>query len=200
MVQQRLPVFDWPNDAGRLSLENGLLVIGLQTPPAKQRQEARQLVRVAIQEVLALLLHCAASEIDLLTQAGQAIKLLNAHQNIGLSISHEVGLSLFAINMYGPIGIDLIAINSVPNDLELRTLAIEYLGVKVAEGILSEPIERHKEAFAMAWTEFEASLKVKGEALIEWSAARDEKLKSARVCSLALGDGYIGAIAYETIC
>jgi hypothetical protein len=177
MVQQRLPVFDWPNDAGRLSLENGLLVIGLQTPPAKQRQEARQLVRVAIQEVLALLLHCAASEIDLLTQAGQAIKLLNAHQNIGLSISHEVGLSLFGI-----------------------TIAIEYLGVEVAEGILSEPIERHKEAFAMAWTEFEASLKVKGEALIEWSAARDEKLKSARVCSLALGDGYIGAIAYETIC
>ena len=200
MVLQQLNVFNWPKDADRLSLENGLLVIGLQTPRTIQRQETRQLVRTAIQEVLSLVLHCDANEIDLLSQAGQAIKLLNTHQNMGLSVSHEVGLSLVAINMYGAVGIDLMAINSVPNDLELRTLAIEYLGVKIAKDIFREPIERHKEAFAMAWTEFEACLKVKGEALIEWSAARDEKLKSARVCSLALGDGYIGAISYETIC
>lgn len=196
MAQQRLPVYEWPNDSGKLSPENGLLIIALRTSLIMQRAEARQLVRVAIQEVLALLLHCAVSEIDLLSQAGQAVKLLNKDRNIGLSISHEVGLSLVAINMLGSIGIDLMAINSVPNDEELRTLAIEYLGVKVAEHILSESMESQKEAFAMAWTEFEASLKMKGEALIEWSEARDKKLESLNVCSLALDNGYVGAIAY----
>lgn len=196
MLQQWLSVLEWPNDAGKLIPENGLLVIALRTSPNMQRAEARQLVRVAIQEVLALLLHCDVSEIDLLSQVGQAVKLLNKNRNIGLSISHEVGLSLVAINMHGSIGVDLMAINSVPDDAELRTLAIEYLGVNVAERILREPIESHKEAFAMAWTEFEASLKAKGEALTEWSAARDKKLESLNVCSLALDNGYIGAIAY----
>ncbi len=196
MLQQRLSVLKWPNDGGKLILENGLLVIALRTSLTMQRAEARQLVRVAIQEVLALLLHCDVSEIDLLSQAGQAVKLLNINRNIGLSISHEVGLSLVAINMHGSIGVDLMAINSVPDDAELRTLAIEYLGVNVAERILREPIESHKEAFAMAWTEFEASLKAKGEALTECSAARDEKLESLNVCSLALDNGYVGAIAY----
>lgn len=196
MLQQRLSVLEWPNDAGKLIPENGLLVIALRTSPNMQRAEARQLVRVAIQEVLALLLHCDVSEIDLLSQAGQAVKLLNKNHNIGLSISHEVGLSLVAINMHGSIGVDLMAINSVPDDAELKTLAIEYLGVNVAERILREPIESHKEAFAMAWTEFEASLKAKGEALTECSAARDKKLESLNVCSLALDNGYVGAIAY----
>lgn len=196
MLQQRLSVLEWPNDTGKLIPENGLLVIALRTSLTMQRAEARQLVRVAIQEVLALLLHCDVSEIDLLSQAGQAVKLLNKNRNIGLSISHEVGLSLVAINMHGSIGVDLMAINSVPDDAELRALAIEYLGVNVAERILREPIESHKEAFAMAWTEFEASLKAKGEALVECSAARDKKLESLNVCSLALDNGYVGAIAY----
>ncbi len=196
MIQQRLTIYEWPNDACKLILENGLLVLALQTSPTMQRAEAKQLVRAAIQEVLAELLDCAVSEIELLSVAGQAVKLLNTHRNIGLSISHEVGLSLVAINMRGSVGIDLMVINSVPDDAELRTLAIEYLGVNVAERILREPIENHKETFAMAWTKFEASLKAKGEALIEWSAARDEKLKGMRVYSLALDNGYIGAIAY----
>jgi 4'-phosphopantetheinyl transferase len=196
MLQQRLSVLEWPNDTGKLIPENGLLVIALRTSLTMQRAEARQLVRVAIQEVLALLLHCDVNEIDLLSQAGQAVKLLNKNRNIGLSISHEVGLSLVAINMYGSVGVDLMAINSVPDDAELRTLAIEYLGVNVAERILREPIESHKEAFAMAWTEFEASLKAKGEALVEWSAARDKKLESLNVCRLALDNDYVGAIAY----
>ena len=198
MVQQRLSVFEWPNDADRLNLENGLLVIALKTPPTMQRQEARQLIRLAIQEVLALLLHYDVSEIDLLSQAGQAVKLLNTQHNIGLSISHEVGLSLVAINMHGAVGVDILTVNSVPEDDELRTLTIEYLGVKATERIINRPRDEHKEAFAMAWTEFEACLKLKGEALVEWSATRDEKLNSIPVCSLALSDGYIGAIAYET--
>lgn len=196
MSKQRFPVFEWPKDADRLSLENGLLVIAIPILLNMQRQEARRLVREAIQEVLALLLNCAVSEINLFSQAGQTVKLLNENHSIGLSVSHDAGLSLVAINMHGPVGVDLMAIDSTPDDKELRTLAIEYLGAEVAERIQNKPTEQHKEAFAMAWTEFEAGLKLKGEALAEWSAKRDEKLKKIGMSSLALGDKYIGAMVF----
>jgi 4'-phosphopantetheinyl transferase len=198
MCQQAIEVFDWPSDASKLGLKQGTLVIALRTSPTISRAEARQLVRVAIQEVLALLLHCDASEIDLISQAGQAIKLLNAHQNIGISVSHEVGLSLVAINMQGSVGIDLITIDSVPDELELRILAVEYLGADVAEHIFSQKEGGYKKTFSMAWTAFEASMKIKEEALIEWSAERDGKLKNIHIYRLVLPDSYIGSIAYDT--
>jgi 4'-phosphopantetheinyl transferase len=197
MNQQGLTVFEWPNDVSKLRVENGLLVIALRTSQTTKREEARQRIRIAIQEVLALLLNCPASEIRLLSQAGQAIKLANAGHKTGLSISHEPGFSLAAINMHGHVGIDLIAIDSIPEPAELRKITAEYLGSKVAEYISKQPVESQKEAFAKVWTAFEASLKLKGEALVEWSAARDEQLKNFSSIQLNLADGYIGAIAYE---
>jgi 4'-phosphopantetheinyl transferase len=193
----RFPVFEWPNDAGILRHENGLLVIALRTSLIMTRTEARKQVRQVIKEALALLLNCAVAEVDLFSQAGQPIKLLNSHQNIGLSISHEVGLSMVAINMQGPVGIDLMMIDSIPDESELPTLAVEYLGESVAQAILRQPIEGQKETFAIAWTAFEASLKAKGEALIEWSAERDKKLRNLHIDRLALADGYVGSVAHE---
>lgn len=196
MNQQRLTVLEWPNDANQLRIENSLLVIALKTPPTILRVEARQRIRAAIQEVLALLLNCPASEVKLLSQAGQAIKLANADHKIGLSISHEPELSLAAFNMNGQIGVDLMTVNSIPDVAEIKTIATEYLGAKVAEHISNQPIEAQKKAFAIAWTAFEASLKLRGEALIEWSAARDEQLNNINSIRLNLPDGYIGAIAH----
>jgi 4'-phosphopantetheinyl transferase len=197
MNQKGLTVFEWPNDASKLRVENDLLVIALRTPLTTQRTDVRQHIRTAIQEVLALLLNCPASEIKLLSQAGQAIKLANADHNIGLSISHEPELSLAAINMHGHVGIDLIAIGSIPEPEELRIITTEYLGVKVAEYISKQPVEAQKKVFAKVWTAFEASLKLKGEALVEWSAARDAQLKNISSIRLNLAEGYIGALAYE---
>jgi 4'-phosphopantetheinyl transferase len=197
MNQQGLTVFEWPNDASKLRVENGLLVIALRTLLTTKREEARRLIRIAIQDVLALLLNCAASEIKLLSQAGQAIKLANSGHKISLSISHESGISLAAFNMHGHVGIDLIAIDSIPEPAELRTITAEYLGSKVAEYIFKQPVESQKKAFAKVWTAFEASLKLKGEALVEWGAARDEQLKNISSIQLNLAEGYIGAIAYE---
>jgi 4'-phosphopantetheinyl transferase len=197
MNQQELAVFEWPNDASNLHVENGLLVIALRTSLTTKREEARQHIRIVIQEALALLLNCAVSEIKLLSQAGQAIELANAGHNICLSISHEPGLSLAAINMHGQVGIDLIAIDSIPENDELLILANEYLGEKVAEYISNQPAEAQKSAFARAWTIFESSMKLKGEALVEWSAARDAQLKNISSIRLNLAEGYIGALAYE---
>ena len=197
MNQQELAVFEWPNDASTLCLENGLLVITVRTSLTAQRTDARKHIRAVIQEVLAILLNCPVSEIKLLSQAGQAIKLAHADHNIGLSISHELGLSLAAINMHGHIGIDLIAIDSIPENAELLILATEYLGEKVAEYISNQPAEAQKSAFARAWTIFESSMKLKGEALVEWSAARDAQLKNISSIRLNLAEGYIGALAYE---
>jgi 4'-phosphopantetheinyl transferase len=197
MKQQELTVFEWPDDASKLRVENGLLVIALRTSLTTKREEARQRIRIVIQEALALLLNCDVSEIRLLSQAGQAVKLANAGHQIGLSISHESGISIATFNMNGQVGIDLIAIDSIPEPAELRTITKEYLGVKVADFISKQPVEAQKKYFAMVWTEFEASLKLKGETLVEWSALRDAHLKNISTIRFNLAEGYIGAIAYE---
>lgn len=187
-------------DSCKLHVENGLVVIALQTELGTQREETRQRVRVAIQEALALLLNCSVSEIKLQSQTGQAVKLADANHHIGLSISHEPGLSVAAINMHGQVGVDLMAIDSIPTYAELPMIAAEYLGAKVAEYISSQTAETQKKAFATAWTTFEASLKLNGLSLVEWSPASDEQLKNVTSIKLNLADGYIGAIAYEAEC
>ena len=197
MKKQDLDVFEWSNDLSNLHMDDGLLVIALRTLPTTQRAEARKCIRDVIQEVLASLLNCTASEIKLLSQTGQAIKFLNENHNIGLSISHESMLSLVAINMNGQVGVDLMAIESIPDAAELQMIAKEYLGTRVAEYISSQPIGLQKVAFANAWTAFEASLKLKGDALTEWSTIVDEKLKNIQPIRLALSNGYVGYLAYE---
>jgi 4'-phosphopantetheinyl transferase len=121
---------------------------------------------------------------------------LDANSHIGLSVSHEPELSIAAINMNGNVGVDLMAIRSIPEEPELHTIALEFLGVEIVNSILLQPIHAQKIAFAKAWTSLEASLKLKGEALIEWGVGRDEKLINSHLKSLVLGDGYVGAIAY----
>jgi 4'-phosphopantetheinyl transferase len=197
MYQRGFKVFEWPNDAGKIYTKNGLIVIALQTLPTTQREEARRLIRSVIQEVLASLLNCPISEIRLLSKTGQAIMFLNENHDIGLSISHESRLSLVAINMKGRVGVDLMSMESIPDYEELQMIANEYLSEKVGGSIFRQPLESQKETFAHAWTAFEASLKLKGEALIEWSAKRDEMLDNVHTFNLDLTDGYIGSLAFE---
>jgi 4'-phosphopantetheinyl transferase len=196
MNSQSLVVLDWPLDANKLSIEHDLIVIGLKTAENVLRAEARLSIRIAIQEALAFILSCPASEIQLDSQAGQALKLLGADSHIGLSVSYEPELSIAAINMNGNVGIDLMAVRSIPEESELHTIALDFLGAEIANSILLQPIHAQKIAFAKAWTRLEARLKLRGEALIEWGVGRDEKLINSHLKSLVLGDGYVGAIAY----
>lgn len=197
VTKSPLAVHDWPSRIQATQCEDGLLVITLQTPATLSRAEARQQIRTAIHTVLASLLACNASEITLFSQAGQPLKLLHPQHNIGISISHEVGLSLAAFNLHGKVGVDVMALNTVPISPEMNTLATEYLGFTLAEQLNALPPTQQQSAFALAWVAFEASLKCAGQALTEWNTEIANQLSGFNTRTLTLSNGYVGAIAYD---
>lgn len=198
MVQQPLTVHDWPASASHITLEQGLLVFALPTQPGMSRAKVRQLTRKALKEMLATLLACSVTEIELVSQPGQAIQLLQPELNIGLSISHDHGLSLIAINMNGKVGVDLMTLSSAPEINEMHTLATDYLGDKMAEYISQLPRELQQEAFTKAWTELEACLKCHEVAIAEWSLTQEIKLANCTNRFLKMPNGYIGTVAFKT--
>lgn len=196
MAHQPLTVYDWPASVNRLKLDNNLLVIALRTAQSMPRAEARLQIRAALKEALALLLTCSAADIEFLAQPGQALRLLQPKQNIGLSISHEAGISLAAIHINGAVGIDLMTLSSTPASKEIHTLATDYLGSKIAQQLACLPDNQQAKGFAKAWTAFEAGLKCSGEQLIEWNEATENRLAQYTCRDLILPDGYIGTVAF----
>ncbi|MGZ8262044.1 MAG: 4'-phosphopantetheinyl transferase superfamily protein, partial [Methylotenera sp.] len=116
--------------------------------------------------------------------------------NIGLSVSHELGMSLAAINMNGRVGIDVMAINSTPATNEIYTLAADYLGCQAAEHIARLPSEQQSKRFSETWTELEARLKCRGEPLAEWDPAKEQWLAACTSRVLQMLDGYVGTVAF----
>jgi 4'-phosphopantetheinyl transferase len=196
MAHQPLTVYDWSVSANKLKLDNDLLVIALRTAPNMPRAEARLQIRAALKEALARLLTCSAADIDLLAQPGQALRLLQPKQNIGLSISHEVGISLAAIHMNGAVGIDLMKLSNTPTSKEIHTLATDYLGSKIAQQLAGLTATQQAKGFSKAWTALEASLKCSGEQLIEWNEPIEKRLAQYTCRDLILPDGYIGTVAF----
>lgn len=164
---------------------DGLIIIAVETPKTVMRDSARQLLRAALQEVLA----GYGLDADLIVTPGQAPQLANAPQ-IGLSLSHEPGLSLAAINFAGPVGIDLISLPAALPAAEIRQLTLDYLGPAASQRIGSNP-----HAFAEAWTQQEARLKCLGLGLTEWTPILEEGLSGCRCLRLDLPDGWIGTLA-----
>lgn len=192
-----LPVYIWPDSADYIPLAQDLLVIAVHTPNTTLRTEARTLVRLALMQVLCKKLTCQPNEIKFISEAGQAIRLNHPYQNIGLSISHEAGLSLAAINMNGNVGVDLLATNVMLSQYEILTLANDYLGSKVVECLscLTSSSQQNT-AFTTFWVAHEAHLKYQNQALVEWIAKAENQLKNCTQRALQLSDGYIGAVAY----
>ena len=196
MLPSPLSVYSWPKSADDIPVNQRLIVIAVRTLPTILRSQARKLIRMAITQVLADKLSCSYTEIKLISQSGQSVKVSQPRQNIGLSISHEPGLSLAAINMNGKVGVDLIDVKSIPNDHEIYKLALEYLGTQVAEYLSLLPSELQKQAFAKAWTEFEAQLKCQEKSLGEWTASSALQLNTLTIRHLKLPDGYVGTVAF----
>jgi 4'-phosphopantetheinyl transferase len=165
----------------------------LATPDTPQRAEARRLVRAALRETLAELLSVAPERLPLLSVPGQPLRLGAPWENIGLSVSHEPGLSLFAINLAGPLGVDLLRVAALPADL--APLARDYLGPAAAEQLAALAPAARRQAFAVAWTQFEASLKCLGLALGEWTPQRAAHLATCRVTQLTMPAGWVAALA-----
>ena len=177
--------------------KQNLIVIAVRTVPTSLRLQARKLIRIAIRQVIAKKLACPYAEVKFISELGQSLKLAQPRQNIGLSISHESGLSLAAINMNGKVGVDLIDIKSIPNSNEIDTLALEYLGAEVAEYLSHLSVEEQSRAFAQAWTEFEARLKCQEKSLTEWIPASALQLNTLAVRSLSMPESYIGTVVFS---
>lgn len=189
-----LTVNFWPDCAASIEIEHDLFVIAVRTPQTTLRKEARQLIRAALSEVLAIKLACLPQHIVLTSQPGQALKLLHPSYNIGLSISHESGLSVAAVNMQGKVGVDLMLNTTGPNGVEMQALVRDYFGKERAASISKLPKAIQNETFINMWVKLEARLKCLEVDLVEWSPARDQQANISTYF-LDLPDGYTGAIA-----
>ncbi len=128
---------------------------------------------------------------------GQPIRLARQGSVTGISVSHEAGLSLVAVNYAGPVGIDLMCPLASANWFEqIPVLARDYLGPEIAQELACLPAEAQAQNFAERWTEHEARLKYLGLGLEEWQPSFAQCLSACRVEQLVLPGGYIGAVAY----
>jgi len=175
-----------------------LTVIAVGTPRHAPRAQVRQQVRQVLCQALAALLACPAESVQLHSTPGQAIRLTgpDPQRNIGLSLSHDEGLSLLAIHLDGPVGVDLVNYAQLPTgDEELARLADDYLGNSTAPALANLPLAERRAAFAQAWADLEARLKCRGLALGEAGPEQAKALAGCRSFALTLPDGFSGAVA-----
>ncbi|MFZ4874553.1 4'-phosphopantetheinyl transferase family protein [Janthinobacterium sp. Mn2066] len=165
---------------------DGVLVIAIAAPPS--RVEARARVRQAVREAAAQWLSMDVDAISVQAVPGQAPNLLLAGDTVGLSFSHEEGLSLAAIHLHGKIGLDLMRVASIP-DWEI--VARDYLGPQVSQALAACSAMARPLALAQAWTAREASLKYAGLPLAEWDGVAID----CRLQALPVALPYVASLA-----
>ena len=197
MYATSLNVLVWPAHEAlqKLKQSDDIFVIGITTTPTTDRITARRQIRTALAEALAVLDGSDASSIELDTVPGQPLQA--TRPSIGVSISHEVGMSVAAIYLHGAVGIDIVRRDTVARSAaDWLMLARDYLGPTALKRISdAEPIQRQA-IFATEWTAQEARLKCRGLGLIEWDAAR-ESITEFDLHSLVLPLPWIGMLAIE---
>ncbi len=201
MPQALIAVHPWPASRRLLDTASGvsaeLLVITVSTPDSTLRDAARTQVRGALREVLGLQLGCTPETVNLLSAPGQALRVELPGQGIagiGLSASHEAGLSVAAIRQGGPVGIDIMRIAPA---FDWQAVARDYLGPQALQRIASQPEPEQPQAFAREWTRLEAGLKCLGIGLQEWNPALAQAIESCRLMELDLPAGLCGAVAWR---
>lgn len=184
-----LALHPWP---GALPVpQNGLIIVSSACPAGTSRELARERIRLAVRQALAHLLGQRVDAITLESKPGQAPRILltasGSVSGAGISISHEDGLSVAAVNLHGPVGVDLMRVAHLA---DWHSVARDYLGPLVADALAALAPEHRAHAFARAWTERESSLKCLGLALREWAP-----IASCRCIGLALPAGLCGTLA-----
>lgn len=188
-MERPLAVQHWPTSFARTQ---DLLIVAIQTPHTPIRDTARQLVRTVLREIL--------GDVELISNPGQAISLARMDSPIGISVSHESGLSLLAVNFSGLVGIDLLRIPDDPDwASQIQALAGDYLGPKVAQQITDLAAQEQMTSFAQAWAAHEARLKCQGLALAEWSSELEASLAECCAQPLLLPAGFVGAVATKAV-
>jgi 4'-phosphopantetheinyl transferase len=166
-----------------------VLVISVANDAGTTREQARTRIRAAVREALAQALGIAIERIAVQSTPGSAPRLAieGWASKPGLSISHAGAISMAAINPGGAVGLDLMEVQATS---DWARVAHDYLGMACACR-LAASLERERPlAFAQAWAEREACLKLHGEALAEWTP-----LPACRLLALALPAGLAGAVA-----
>jgi len=175
----------WPEQRPARTAQAFVLALAL--PPSLPRPQARQALRQALLEALAQRLGVAAAALRLETPPGLAPQL-RGYGGIGISFSHEAGLSLAAVNLLGPVGVDLLLDAPAPPDWQ--TVARDYLGPQALATMRAQD-------FGPAWAAHEARLKFHGQALSEWrpSMAEAAWLAACQCHALRLPPGWLGSLA-----
>jgi 4'-phosphopantetheinyl transferase len=150
-------------DATVLWSGDGVLVIGIVPPPS--RMEARARLRQAVCEAAAQWQNLDIEAISVESTPGSSPRLLLAGGVVGLSFSHDEGISLAAVHLHGAVGIDVMRVQDVP---DWANLARDYLGPQVAEELAACPDALRPLRLAQAWTAREAVFKCAGLQLKEW--------------------------------
>jgi len=158
------PVCLWP--ACKPAPDQRVFVLAL-LAASSSRPEARAAARLAARQALAALLGQPPDAVQLHAPPGQPPQVLG-RPDIGVSFSHEAGLSLVAVNLDGPVGVDVVQA-SAPDDW--LAVARDYLG--------PQALALGAAGFAPAWAALEAQLKCCGFDLDEWSAEREQRLLAA---------------------
>lgn len=154
---------------------------------SSDRSEARAAARLAARQALAGQLGQSLDAVQLHAPPGQPPRVLG-WPDIGLSFSHEAGISLVAVNLDGPVGVDVVQATATD---DWQAVARDYLG--------PQALALGAAGFATAWAALEARLKCCGLDLQEWSAEREQRLLAACIAlPLALpraADAWVGALA-----
>jgi 4'-phosphopantetheinyl transferase len=183
--------------AGRDDGHLGSCLRGYDGDPAMQRGAARAQVRVALREALGQLADLPRDAITIQSTPGRAPTVSypgRQGQAPGVSISHDEPLSLAAINLHGPVGIDLMRVREIP---DWRAVAHDYLGPHATALLDAILPARRADAFARAWSAHEARLKCHGLQLAEWTPRLAAQLDGCHCRELALPAGFAGAVAWR---
>lgn len=200
MASPLLAVHSWPASAPSLraasQAQQQVLVIGVSVPISTQRADARERIRIAVREALAILLELPPEKIELRSVPGQPLRIELPGRCIGLSISHEPGLALGAICLGGAVGIDLMRVGDRSDwEQNWQAVAHDYLGAQACARIARHPPALRPYAFAQEWTRLEAGLKCHGLALTEWQPALEHSMRRCRMSGLDLPAGLVGTVA-----
>jgi len=189
-----MSVAAFPVHAAPWPLPNGEpFVLAVRVPDSTIRTLARARARDGLRALLASAIGCAPEEVPLRCEPGSAPRLVPDPARIGVTISHEAGLSLVAALRGGRVGIDLMRIAPVP---DWEAVARDYLG-PAAQAALAEVGELARPtAFALAWTRHEAVLKCHGQRIGEWSPETARLFAMTQFRPLALQEGYAGHVAW----
>jgi len=153
---------------GLRRIADGLYVLAVRTSSGQRREPARAQLRQAVRTALAELLSVPQEQITIHATPGSAPHIDAAGRKVACSFSHEDGLSLAAWNLHGPVGVDLMQVQAIP---DWETVARDYLGPEACAMLRASPAQDRPRALAQAWTAHEAALKCLGLPLTEWFAS-----------------------------